>query len=105
MKIKNILTLALTLICIASAYAASRQQVKNKPVVASACPAVEPCPDFCVRAERAADRRISFWQDPLLAEQLNDEYEALKEMCIRQNPTHHFSEERALAQQEMAEVD
>jgi len=111
MKIKNILTLSF--ITLAAGLVNMLTSVPQKKYFAAAgvaCPANpalrnDECPNYCSKAERAADRRIDTYQDPLLAEQLEEEYLRLKELCERQNPAHHFTEENALAQQEMPHVD
>lgn len=60
--------------------------------------------NFCAEAERAADRRISFWQDPSVSEELDREYEELKRLCLEQNPGYVFEEEGQLPAQEMTEI-
>lgn len=118
MKIKNILTLILTILFMGAAQAAplaSKKKQIQKPAAqqnvqvvyaAAACPDVKhSCPDFCAEAERALKDRISWWQDPLLADQKSDEAERLKRLCRQQEPGYAFPDERALPQQEMAEVD
>lgn len=124
MKIKNIL--ALTLVTVVFARATSTQAApqnnsgkqaqqrlmrkknkKNVEIVAVACPGAPKysCPNACAEADRAERRRIDPWQDPLLAEQLEAEADRANAACLMQNPSYPFPEERALAQQEMAQVD
>lgn len=111
MNIKKIITGFLIILCTSTLINQlwSRSTISTKKVISrnASCPELEHkvCPDYCPKAERAAERRISAWQDPLLAEQLQAEYEHLKSLCEQQDPTHRFAIERALAQQEMPEVD
>lgn len=111
MNIKKIITGFLIIACASTLINQlwSRSTTPTKAMVRrnAACPELEHqvCPDYCPKAERAAQRRISYWYDPLLAEELEYEYERLKLLCEQQDPTHRFGIERALAQQEMPEVD
>lgn len=74
----------------------------------AACAGYLACKDarrnFCAEAERAADRRISFYQDPSVSEELDREYEVLKKRCKEQNPGYRFQEEDQMAQQEMNDI-
>lgn len=78
------------------------------PNTAAQCAGYRACQDaqrnFCAEAERAADRRISFYQDPSVSEELDREYKVLKKRCKEQNPGYRFQEERQLEQQEMTEI-
>jgi hypothetical protein len=109
MKIKNILTL--TILCAATSALAVPQanQKKNGKIITveAACPGSRAryCPDACAEADRAERRRIDPWQDPLLAAQLQAEADRANAACLRQDPNYTFPEERALAQQEMPQVD
>ena len=107
MNIKNKISLGLILLCIGTTQTIPYKRVTTTSQTGKVAPCVATvtCTDYCPKAERAANRRISAWQDPLLAEQLQAEYEHLKNLCAQQNPAHHFTEERALAQQEMTDID
>lgn len=60
--------------------------------------------NFCAEAERAADRRISFWQDPSVSEEYEREYQELKQRCLEQNSGYVFEDEDQLPAQEMTEI-
>lgn len=116
MKLRNkISILALTTIFIASMYVSYNNSECKKccrptqnQVIPAACAGYIACKDaqrnFCAEAERAADRRISFYQDPSVSEELDREYEELKRRCKQQNPGYVFQEEDQLPAQEMTDI-